>query len=95
MFDYHKIASLYNLLKECLLPKLNGFALKKRNMNTAQQTMLKTYLNTEQSSVVGLPTGSGVPGLSGLLKGSLAVIGDWPVSGRDSPCLFTALTRKL
>jgi hypothetical protein len=36
-----------------------------------------------------------VPGLSGLLKGSLAVTGDWPVRGGDSPCLFTALTRKL
>ena len=36
---------------------------------------------------------TGVPGLSGLSYGSLAVIVSMPVSGKDSPCLFTARTR--
>lgn len=42
-----------------------------------------------------LPIASGVPGFSGLLNGSLAVIGLEPVRGVDSPILLTALTLKL
>ncbi|KAF4532835.1 hypothetical protein B566_EDAN018932 [Ephemera danica] len=42
-----------------------------------------------------LPVGSGAEGLSGFPNGSLAVIASWPFKGRDSPCLFTARTRKL
>jgi hypothetical protein len=49
----------------------------KLNFNTAQQNMLNISLYIQNLvHIVGLPTGSGVPGLSGLLKGSLAVIGD-------------------
>lgn len=68
----------------------------KCNCNTAWPSMLNASLyNQNLFQIVDLPSSSGVPGLSGLLKGSFAVTVDWLVRGRDSPCLFTALTRKL
>jgi hypothetical protein len=51
--------------------------LLKWNFNTARQNIQNISLYIQNLvHTVGLPTGSGAPGLSGLLKGSLAVIGD-------------------
>lgn len=47
------------------------------------------------SSGLGIPVGSGAPGLSGFPYGSFAVIGEDIARGIDSPNLFTAFTLKL
>jgi hypothetical protein len=68
---------MYLLLKEYLIQNLYYKCPHEVEFEYSMAEMLNISLLIQNLvQIVGLPTGSGVPGLSGLLKGSLAVTGD-------------------